>query len=107
MPWDVFSRGALFSKALSFAPEWAWGCWATFCGYLIVLSVLTGYYKWLARALGFAVWHWSVIAGMLWWGDWQNTGGLSYTFIAMYALYAYYNIKINYVKMCLDPPKFH
>jgi hypothetical protein len=105
--WNAFGTAKLFSKAIGFAPEWAWGVWSTICGALIILAVLKGYYVWLARSLGFAVWHWFTIAGMLWWGDWKNTGGINYTFIAIYALYAYLNIKINYVKFEVRPPKFH
>lgn len=32
---------------------------------------------------------------MMWWGDWQNTGGLTYSFIGAYATFIYLNLKVN------------
>lgn len=104
--WDVFSSAPVFQHAQRLAPEWAWGTWSMSCGLLIIAAVIKGYYKPLAWALGFVVWHWATIAGMVWWGDWHNTGGITYTFIALYSLYAYLNIKINYVKFDEEPPHF-
>lgn len=97
--WDVFSTANVYHRALEFAPEWAWGTWSTTCGALIILSLYTGAAKLLSRSLAFAVWHWGTVSIMLWWGDWQNTAGLTYTFIALYTIFAYLNIKTNYVRM--------
>lgn len=97
--WSVFQSAPVFSRALEFAPEWAWGSWATACGAIILFAVMTGKFKTLSFALGFAIWHWSTVAGMLWWGDWHNTGGLTYSFIALWTTYAWLNIKINYVRL--------
>jgi hypothetical protein len=96
--WEVFTSANVFSKAEDFAPEWAWGVWSTLCGLSILVELYRGNFKWLTRSLGFAVWHWWTIAAFLWWGDWQNTAGVIYTFVAIYTTYAYLNIKINYVK---------
>ena len=98
LPHKTFTSAALFSKMGAFAPEWAWGTWAVTCGLAIIVSVFTNNYLWLSRAMAFAVWHWSTVSGMMWWGDWRNTGGLTYTFVSMYAVFVYLNIKINYVK---------
>lgn len=97
--WDVFSRAAIYSKALEFAPEWAWGTWSTCCGATILLSLYKGNTKILSFSLGFAVWHWSTVSGMFWWGDWQNTAGLTYMFISHYSIFAWLNIKTNFVRM--------
>ena len=98
LPWPVFEHAALFSRMDQFAPEWAWGGWATLCGLLIVFALMDGDKKPLSFALGFAVWHWWTVSYMLWWGDWQNTGGLTYSFIAIFTTYAYLNFKINFIR---------
>lgn len=96
-PHSVFDSASLYSKMDQFAPEWAWGLWAFTCGMLIIISVLRSNWKWLAKAMGFACWHWSTVAGMMWWGDWQNTGGLTYSYITVYTVYIFLNVKINHV----------
>lgn len=96
--WDVFSRAGVYSKAMEFAPEWAWGTWSTLCGLGILTALWRGSSHWLAGASGFVVWHWFTISGMLWWGDWQNTAGLTYMFIGFYSVFVYLNIKVNFVK---------
>jgi len=96
--WSVFSRAGVYGKAMDFAPEWAWGTWSTICGLAILCALWRSSSVWLARASGFAVWHWFTISGMLWWGDWQNTAGLTYMFIGLYSVFAYLNIRVNFVK---------
>lgn len=105
LPHTVFDSAPLYSKMDQFAPEWAWGTWAFVCGILIIASILKSNWNWLAKSMGFAVWHWSTVSGMMWWGDWQNTGGLTYSFITLYAVYVFLNVKINYVKFG-DEPSF-
>lgn len=97
MPWRSFDSAKLFSKAAEFAPEWAWGTWATACGLFIIFAVFKGFYVILSKSLAFAIWHWVTVSGMLWWGDWTNMGGITYTFVGIYCIYCYMNIKINYV----------
>jgi hypothetical protein len=96
--WDVFTSAALFSKVSEFAPEYAWGLWALTCGVIICAGIATGARRILSFALAFAMWHWWTIAGMFWWGDWQNTGGITYTFVAITCTYAWLNFKVNFVK---------
>lgn len=96
--WTVFDRAPVYSKALEFAPEWAWGTWATLCGLGLIISVLRRSTLWLARTGGFAVWHWVTVSVMLWWGDWQNTAGMTYMFVGFYAVFVFLNIRVNYVK---------
>jgi hypothetical protein len=97
-PVDVFGTAPLFSKMASFAPEWAWGSWAFTCGSFIILGVLKGMYKFLLGTLEFAIWHWGTVSMMMWWGDWENTGGITYSFVAVLCVYSYLNIKFNYVR---------
>lgn len=103
LPHTVFDHSALYSKMDQFAPEWAWGTWAFICGLLIIVSILKSNWYWLAKSMGFAIWHWSTVSGMMWWGDWHNTGGLTYTFISIYAIYVFLNVKINYVRFGEEP----
>jgi uncharacterized iron-regulated membrane protein len=107
MPWQVFTSAPLFSQMHAFAPEWAWGTWALICGSLIVISVFKGLYKWLYRSLGFAIWHWGTVSSLMWMGDWHNTGGVTYSFICIFCMYLYLNIKVNYNKMGEDIPNFY
>lgn len=95
--WTVFTQAAIYDKMNGFAPEWAWGTWSTLAGAYMLAELYRGKYRQLLWSLAFTLWHWATMAGMFFWGDWQNTAGLAYSFIAFYALYAYLNIKINYV----------
>lgn len=98
LPHDVFDTASVYSRMDQFAPEWAWGLWAFFCGLSVIVSILKSNWCWLARSMGFAVWHWCTVSGMMWWSNWQDTGGLTYTFISIYAIYVYLNVKVNYVR---------
>lgn len=96
--WHVFSSAPVYGEALDSAPEAVWGLWATLTGLGILVSIYYAHARPLAFALGAATFHWFVVAGMLWWGDWHNTAGLTYTFIGIYSVLAYLNIRVNYVK---------
>lgn len=104
--WSVFGSALLYSKMMEFAPEWAWGVWSLTSGLLLIICVFRGYYSNLSRALMFISWHWATVAGFMWWGDWHNTGGITYTTVAIYSIYCYFNIKMNYVKYGTDTPHF-
>lgn len=95
--WEVFTSAPLFSKMAAFAPEWAWGSWSTTCGLLLMYYVFKFDPKRLIWPLGFAAWHWCTVSTMMWFGDWHNTGGLTYGFVSLYAAFCYLNIKINWV----------
>jgi hypothetical protein len=97
MPWAVFGTAPLFSKMADFAPELAWGAWAFTCGLFIICGVLNGLYKLLSNALAFAIWHWGTVSIMMWWGDWHNTGGVTYSFVAIFCIYSWLNIRVNHV----------
>lgn len=104
--WNTFGRADLFRHASEFAPEWAWGSWSFVAGATVVAAIFRGRFSWLSFALAFISWHWWTIGSLLLWGDWQNTGGLTYLFIAIYSTYAYLNIEINYVKFNEELPSF-
>lgn len=92
---DVFTTAPVFVKALQFAPEWAWASWATACGAVMLFAMYRGPVKLVNFSLGFATWHWLVVSGMFWWGDWQNTAGFTYGCIGVYAAFLWLNIKGN------------
>lgn len=97
--WHVFTRAAIYDKTLEFAPEWAWGTWSTVCGAALVAAVFKRSTRWVSRASAFAMWHWFTISLMFWWGDWQNTAGLTYMFIGLYATYIFLNVRLNWVRL--------
>ena len=106
--WSVFGTADLYSKMREFAPEWAWGVWALTAGMLLVFCVFKGLYNNLSRALMFISWHWTTVAAFMWWGDWQNTGGVTYATVAIYSIYCYFNIKMNYADRGRNRPhSFH
>lgn len=96
--WHVFVSADVYMRALEFAPEWAWGTWATATGIAIMCAVWHRDAVMLSRAACFSVWHWFTVSVMMWWGDWQNTAGLVYMFIGFYAVFVFLNIRVNYVR---------
>lgn len=105
LPFNTFGRAtSLYSKMEIFAPEWAWGSWAMLVGVITVVTIMYKKKRWLARAHAFSAWHWATVSAMMWWGDWQNTGPVTYTFIAVYSAFLYLNIKVNNINFGEDIP---
>jgi len=96
--WAVFDSAPLFSRINQIAPEWAVGIFAVAVGIALMISVVKGSFKCLSAVLVACAWYWTITSGLMWWGDWRNTGGLTYSFIAIYSIYLHLNIKMNYVK---------
>lgn len=97
LPFDTFGSAAIYSKMDQFAPEWLWAVWAMIVGSVSVYTIIKRKSKLLAKAHGFTAWHWATVASMMWWGDWENTAGPTYTFIAIYSSFCYLNVKVNNV----------
>ena len=95
----TFDEVETYRKAVEFAPEWAWGTWSIIAGASIIIAIWKNNVSLLSGALAFATWHWFTVGGMTWWGDWHNTAGLTYTFVALYSTSAYLNIRTNYVRV--------
>lgn len=95
---DAFDSAAIYGKAMQLAPEEVWGSVAFAIGAYILLSIYFTRAYHLARALKLATWFWFLVSFALWLGDWHNTGGLTYFFVGLYAVTAFLNIKVNYVK---------
>lgn len=97
LPFNTFGSAAVYSKMDQFAPEWLWAFWAMCVGLVSVYTILRRKSKMLSKAHGFTSWHWATVSAMMWWGNWQNTAGLTYTFISLYAVFCYLNVKVNNV----------
>lgn len=95
--WHVFDSSRVYNKALELAPEWAWGTWAVVCGLGLIAAVHMRSTRLLACTSGFAIWHWGIVSVMMWWANWHDTAGLVYMFIALYSIFVFLNIKVNYV----------
>jgi hypothetical protein len=94
--WHAFNRAALYSEMADFAPEWAWGFFAVFCGLVTAYGAIHPSYRALVIGAGAAFIHWLLIAIFYFWGDWQNTGGITSLTFAIYAAYTYLNVRVNY-----------
>lgn len=99
--WNAFDTAKLYGKMLEFAPEWAWGTWALIAGAILMYSSMRCNYKLLVQALSFIGWHWFTVSTLMWFGDWQNPGPITYTMTTIYTLFFYLNIKLNYIG--IDP----
>lgn len=95
-PWSVFGTAPLFEGLRDLGPEWAWGIFAVIAGVAVVYGALRPSYGSLMRGTGAAGAFWLCIGLNLFIADWQNTGGLTYLFIATYSWFAYLNVKVNH-----------
>ena len=93
---DVFSRAKLYSVMAHIAPEWAWGCFAIFCGALIIYGAVQRSYWPLVRGAMAGAFHWFLIALCYFLGDFASTGGITSLTFAAYAALVGLNIKINF-----------
>lgn len=106
LPFETFGRAAaLYSKMADIAPEWAWGAWSMAVGIITVVTITLKKKRWLSRAHAFSTWHWGTVSLMMWWGDWQNTGPVTYTMIAVYSAFLYLNVKVNNINFDEDIPR--
>jgi len=95
--WSAFESARVF-RFIDSLPEWAWGATAAVVGILIVVFTALERFTPLYRSLLASNVLFGIVSWFTWWGDWQNTAGLVYMAIAMYAGYLYLNVKINYAK---------
>lgn len=94
--WDVFSRAPLYSHLAHTLPETIWGLIAISCGLVTVYGALHPSYKALSIGSTVAFFHWFIISIFYFWGDWQNTGGITALTFSTYALFIHLNVKVNY-----------
>lgn len=94
--WDVFSRAKLFSRMQQVCQyESVWGLLAITIGLLIIIAIRKDSIDCLITAMGLCAWYWFMISMLMWWGDWQNTGGWTYGFVCLSSAYLYLNLRHN------------
>lgn len=104
---QVFDSARLFDGMSALGAESAWGSVALLAGMSIIIAVNQGYYRLLQSTLGSCAIYWFIVTALMFLGDWNNTGGITYLFTAIWFGYFYLNIKINYVKHGEDIPNFY
>lgn len=93
--WSVFSTAPVYSALYHWAPEWAWGANAVFCGSITAWGALTRRDNSLLTGSFVAFIHWFLIALFYFAGDWMNTAGITALTLAIYAGFIHVNIKVN------------
>ena len=99
--WSVFSQAPLYDVLATVPPdvfpaEFFWGTIAIVCGCIITYGAYKRYYRPLIIGASVATWHWLMIAVFYFWGDWQNTGGITSLMLAVYGAFIYLNVRTNY-----------
>lgn len=94
--WSVFTRAQLYNKMGELAPEAAWGGIAIIAGIVMCYGAFKPSYNALVTGALTAFFHWFTIATFYFWGDWQNTGGITSLTFSVFAAYMYVNMRVNH-----------
>lgn len=94
--WNVFTQAALYSQLAMLAPEVFWGCLAIACGTVTCYGAIKRKYRPLTVGAQTAGWHWLMISIMYFLGDPLNTGGITALVFAIYAVFIYINLRVNF-----------
>ena len=92
--WNVFTTAPLYSEMAEY-PEWAWGLFAIFSGFELLLGVIRNQNRDLRRGALVGFFHWFIITLMYFKGDWHNTGGITALTISLYCFVIYLNYRRN------------
>ena len=94
--WNVFNSASLYEGLRGFAPEWFWGFFALFSGFLSLITVVDARYPRTAFiSAAITGWFWLIICILYFYGDWHNTGGITAGFLSILCAYIYLNVKAN------------
>lgn len=93
--WTVFTTAALYHE-LTIMPEWAWGLIAVAVGLTTCYGAIIQRPPFVFWGAAVAGWYWSVVAVFYYVGDWHNTGGITATIFAVYGLFVYLNVRVNW-----------
>lgn len=109
--WEVFNHAVLYTKMASFMPEYAWGILAIVMGSVTIYGALKRHYPALVRGAATSGFFWFAVSIFYFVGDWASTGGITALVFAVYAMFIYLNIRVNFKHdrrspFLLDPPKF-
>lgn len=94
--WSVFNQAQLYGVLATVAPEVFWGCLAMFCGSVTAYGAIKRHYQPLVNGAAIAGWHWLMIATFYFLGDPLNTGGITALIFAVYSVFIYLNIRVNF-----------
>lgn len=92
--WDVFRTAKIFSY-MAMLPEYFWGGLAMAVGIMMVYGVMKHNYKSLMWGAKVGFYHWTMICILYFFGDWQNTGGVTALMISFYCGFIWLNIRVN------------
>ena len=93
--WNAFGSAKAFHIMSQIAPEWVWGSVAIIVGLIMIRGVLQS--RWGSLTIGAlcGFFQWITVSGFFFWGDWQNTGGVTYLMIAVYCAFIWLNLRVN------------
>lgn len=93
--WDAFERAEAFSIMAHVAPEHVWGVVALIVGCIMIRGVMKRSYRALTIGALAGFFQWITVCGFFFFGDWQNTGGITYLMIAAYCGFIWLNLRVN------------
>ena len=86
----------MFGLLAQVAPEVFWGYLAVFCGLITIYGAVKRSYKPLVRGALVSGWHWSMICIFYFMADPLNTGGITALIFAVYSVFIYLNLRVNF-----------
>ena len=93
--WFVFQSAAAYQSMEHIAPEFVWGLVAVIVGTFMIRGVVSRSYKALVIGALSGFFYWITVSGFFFWGDWHNTGGVTYLMIAAYCGFIWLNLRVN------------
>lgn len=93
--WNTFERAQAFEIMALVAPEYIWGLVAISVGIIIMRGTIKQSYNALTRGALFGFLQWITVSGFFFFGDWQNTGGITYLMLAVYCGFIWLNLRVN------------
>jgi hypothetical protein len=108
--WNVFDQSPLYAKMATFMPEWAWGILAIVMGGITVYGAVKRHYPALVRGAASSGFFWLAVSVFYFAADAASTGGITALVFAVYAMFIYLNIRVNFKDdrtspFLLDPQK--
>ena len=100
--WDVFNQSTIYSWLDSIAPEAVWGWAAIVVGIIMTYGVIRTSYNSLTIGAFVGFIHWLIIAIGYYAGNWQNTGGLTATAMAIYCAAIYLSMRVNHTHLAFE-----
>lgn len=88
--WSVFGTAKVYSGLDGFMPEFAWGLNALLAGGIMTFGYARQSHRALAWSAGAGLYHWGVVGTFYFFGDWQNTAGITAYFAFFLSLGVYH-----------------